>query len=221
MRTGIPEFSKLDFLASLTTMRAKTFKKSTILLAFKKTGLIPYNPEIVLQKIRRTNDQLPPSRLITPPPPASPFSDICNETPQRCEQVVSQARILFNTIQKDRRLVHQKFRPNLERFIRGSLTSAFTHYLLDRDLDATYKEAAARAARQKLTGRVTQKRGVITVREVRGEIVKRAEDEFEKGRNALRRAKIAAEKKEKAEVNARKKTKKTLFKKVKAYLKAT
>ena len=61
------------------------------------------------------------------------------------------------------------------------------------DLDATY-EAAARAARKKLTGRVAQKGGGIIVREIRGRIAKRAEDEVEKARNALRRAEIAAEK---------------------------
>ncbi len=194
MRTEFPEFSKLDFLASLTTMRAKTLKKSTIPSAFKKTGLIPYNPEMVLQKVCPKNDQLPPSRPVTPPPPADPFSGICNETPRRCEQVVGQARTLLNTTQKEKRLVHQKFRPHLERFIRGSLTSVFTYYLLDRDVDATYKEAAAPAARKKLTGWVAQKGGVITVREVRGKIAKRAEDEVEKARSALRRAEIAAEK---------------------------
>ncbi len=182
--------------------------------------MIPYNPEMVLQKTRTTNDLLPPSRPVTPPPPANPFIGICNETPGRCEQVFSQARTLLNTIQKGKRLVHQKFRPHLWRFIRGFLTSAFTHYLLGRDLDATYKEGAARAAQKKLTGRVAQKGGVITVREVRGKIAKRAEDEVKKARNALRRAEIAAEKKEKAEVNARKRTKKALFKEVKAYLKA-
>ena len=101
----------------------------------------------------------------------------------------------------------------MERFIRGFLTSAFTYYLLDRKLDATYKEAAARAAQNKTTERVAQKGGVITVREVRGKIAKRAEDEVEKARNALRQAEIAAERKEKAEINARKKTKKLCSKK--------
>ena len=127
---------------------------------------------MVLRKICPANDQLPPSQPVTPTPPANPFSGICKKTPRQCEQVVSQARTLFDKIQKDKRLVHQKFRPHLERFIRGSLTSAFTHYLLDRDLDATYKEAATRAARKKLTGRVAQKGGVITLRKVRGKIAK-------------------------------------------------
>ncbi len=106
MLTRISEFGKLDFLASLTTMRAKTFKKSTILSAFKKTGLISYNPEIVLQKIRPANSQTPPFQPVTSPLPSDPFSGICNETPQRCEQVVGQARTLLNTIQQDERLVH-------------------------------------------------------------------------------------------------------------------
>ena len=142
MRTRIPKFSKLDFLASLTTMRAKTFQKSTVLSAFKKTDLIPYNPEMVLQKIRTTNHLLPPSRPVTPPPPANPFSGICNETPRRCEKVFSQARTLLNTIQKGKRLVHQKFRPHLWKFIRGFLTSAFTHSLFGRE--ESKKEASQR-----------------------------------------------------------------------------
>lgn len=140
MQTGIPESSKLDFLASLTTMRAK---KKTLLSEFKKTGLILHNPEVVLQKICPANSHTPPSRPLTPSPPANPFSGICNKTPRRCERDVGQAPTLLNTIQQDKRLVHQKFRPHLERLIRSSLTSTFTHYLLDRVLDANYNEAAA------------------------------------------------------------------------------
>ncbi len=176
MRTGIPEFGKLDFLARVTIMRAKTFKKSTILSAFRKTGLIPFNLKIVLQKICPANSQTPPSRPVTPPPPANLVSGICNKTPRRCEQVVGQARTLLNTIQEDKRLVHRKFQSHLERFICGSLTSAFIHYLFDRDLDATYKEAAACAAQRKLTGGVVQKGEVVNVREIRGKIIKRADD---------------------------------------------
>lgn len=134
--------------------------------------------------------------------------------------MVSQVRILLNIIQLDEQLVHRKFWLYLEQFICDSLTSAFTHYLLDRDLDTTYKEAVAHVARKKLTGRVVQKEGMVTRREIRGKITKRAEDKVEKARNALRRAKIATKKKEKAEINTQKRTKKALFKEVKAYLKA-
>ena len=72
MRTGTPEFSKLDFLASLTPVRAKTFQKSTILSSFKKISLISHNPELVLQKIRPRNGQITLSRPVTPSTPANP-----------------------------------------------------------------------------------------------------------------------------------------------------
>ena len=48
MQSSEGDFGKLEFLAKFQTMRNKTFKKSTIKLAFKNTGLIPYNPEVVL-----------------------------------------------------------------------------------------------------------------------------------------------------------------------------
>lgn len=70
-------------------------------------------------------------------------------------------------------------------------------------------DAAARAARKKLTGPAAQKGGGIIVREIRGRIAKRAEDEVEKARNALRRAEIAAEK---AEVKRPEKDKKSFVK---------
>ena len=52
MRASGADYGKLEFLASLQTIRSQTFKKSTIRSAFKNTGLIPYNPEIVIRKIK-------------------------------------------------------------------------------------------------------------------------------------------------------------------------
>ena len=62
---------------------------------------------------------------------------------------------------------------------------------------------------KKLTGPAAKKGGGIIVREIRGRIAKRAEDEVEKARNALRRAEIAAEK---AEVKRPEKDKKSFVK---------
>ena len=73
-------------------------------------------------------------------------------------------------MKKDHRLVHPKFRPYLDRFIRGSVSSSLRCSIAERDLEITY-----RAARKKLTGRVAQKGGVITVRDVRAKVTKRAE----------------------------------------------
>lgn len=97
MQTRILECGKIDFLASFTTMRTKTFKKFTIFLVFRKTDLISYNPEIVLQKIRPANSKTTPFSPIILPLSVNLFSGICNKTPQQCKQVVGQACILLNT----------------------------------------------------------------------------------------------------------------------------
>ena len=50
-RTGCSDFNKLELLAALTSIREQTFKKTTVLSAFRQTVLIPFNPEIVLSKL--------------------------------------------------------------------------------------------------------------------------------------------------------------------------
>jgi len=51
-RTGCSDFNKFEFLAAITLIRQQAFKPSTIISAFRKTGLIPYNPEIVLERLQ-------------------------------------------------------------------------------------------------------------------------------------------------------------------------
>ena len=52
VRSRDAEFSKVEFLARITTIRKQAFKKNTILSSFRKTGLIPYNPSVVLNKLQ-------------------------------------------------------------------------------------------------------------------------------------------------------------------------
>ena len=46
------KFGKLEFLAAFQSFCNQTFKPTTIRHAFKSTGLVPFNPDIVLDKIR-------------------------------------------------------------------------------------------------------------------------------------------------------------------------
>ena len=46
------DFNKLEFLKVLGSIRQKALKPSTILSAFKETGLIPYRPGKVVDKLR-------------------------------------------------------------------------------------------------------------------------------------------------------------------------
>ena len=50
-RTGCSDFNKVEFLAAIHSIRRQTFEWSTIISAFLQTGLIPYNPAIVLDRL--------------------------------------------------------------------------------------------------------------------------------------------------------------------------
>ncbi len=49
---GEETFSKVEFLAAFDEFRTKAFKESTIRSAWKHTGLIPFDPKIVLDKLQ-------------------------------------------------------------------------------------------------------------------------------------------------------------------------
>jgi hypothetical protein len=51
-RTGASEFNKTEFFTALHTIRSQVFKRRTILGGYQKTGIQPFNAEIVLTKLR-------------------------------------------------------------------------------------------------------------------------------------------------------------------------
>lgn len=53
-RLGCADFDKIEFLASLRSIRNQTLKESTITSAFQACGLIPCNPDVVLSKLQET-----------------------------------------------------------------------------------------------------------------------------------------------------------------------
>ncbi|KAJ6436253.1 reverse transcriptase [Purpureocillium lavendulum] len=57
---GAYDFGKSDFLYHLQEMRNRTFKKTTILSAWEKTGLYPYNPLRVLDSLQDSLSSLTP-----------------------------------------------------------------------------------------------------------------------------------------------------------------
>ena len=65
-RTGCSDFNNVELLHALRSIREPTFKKNTILTAFRKTGLLPFAPKIVLKQLRKA-----PSRPTTPSTPPS------------------------------------------------------------------------------------------------------------------------------------------------------
>jgi hypothetical protein len=61
VRTGCTNFNTIKFLHALHHIWVATFKPTSIKSAWEKTGLIPYNPELVLTKLRRQTAVVRPS----------------------------------------------------------------------------------------------------------------------------------------------------------------
>jgi len=66
-RTGCSQFDKIEFFTAIESIRTQTFKPTTILSAFRKTGLWPFNPDIVLDKLQPISAPARPSTPIPGP----------------------------------------------------------------------------------------------------------------------------------------------------------
>ena len=51
MRQAQGEYSRVDFLANFQAIRNRAFKPTTVVSAWRKSGLIPYNPTVVLDHL--------------------------------------------------------------------------------------------------------------------------------------------------------------------------
>jgi len=86
VRTGCINFNIIEFLHALHGMRMATFKQLSITSGWEKTGLIPYNPELVLTKLRR---QTAVTHLPTPPPLPQPRQPPCTpDTPRSLKKCI-------------------------------------------------------------------------------------------------------------------------------------
>lgn len=59
--TDIMSSQTSNFLARITNIRLQAFKRNTIKASFRKTGLLSFNPEIVMQKLQ----ELLPANIIS------------------------------------------------------------------------------------------------------------------------------------------------------------
>ena len=65
--TGCTNFNKLEFLDAIHSIRSRTVKPSTVMSRWRQLGLIPFNPDIVLHKIRLTTPERRPTPTDTAP----------------------------------------------------------------------------------------------------------------------------------------------------------
>ena len=215
VRAGGVDFDKLDFLSIFQDMHDRTFTKSTILSSFKKTGLVPYDPDVVFQKITAVRN----SRRRKATPPRLPQPEWYERTPQNSKELVDFGRGLHKAL-KDNHAIKKPFQRHISRLVKGALVSAHSLGISNRDLELIHRTAVSKAVRKKLDGKVAQVGGVISVRDVRAKALKHDDDELAKATKVYEKALAAEQKKEQAGFNAEKKTWKGLFSEARVYIAA-
>jgi hypothetical protein len=106
---GATEISKVDFFAIFNKFSSKSFTSAICKASFKKTGLIPFNPNIVLSKMKRfggiqneDNDESIDDEsfgFATPPrPPWTEFTTPITNTGRRRGSLYMRDRILVGNI---------------------------------------------------------------------------------------------------------------------------
>jgi hypothetical protein len=93
MRLGFNHIDKIDFLTAFPQARTVAYKAQTIRNSFAATGLVPFNPDRVIQQLT--------IQLKTPTPPPSRSSNTqssCLQTPQNIRQFVRQSTTIKKRI---------------------------------------------------------------------------------------------------------------------------
>ncbi|MCJ1464677.1 hypothetical protein MMC07_003290 [Pseudocyphellaria aurata] len=150
---------------------------------------MPFNPEVVLEGIRKKQARLQAGPR-TPSPEPLPLKQ---RTPQGPNSVVKYGEKLQRAITRGgpKAIIAPE---QLQRFIKGSIANALKLELVDRDLKAIQEATAARQKRASLGGTVASKAGVIKASQCRELCSKRKKKEEEQARKKKEREEKKAEK---------------------------
>ena len=157
---------------------------ATILSAFRQTGLIPFNPDILLSKLPATTPSPSP-----PPPAAAPKLPT---VPLTIRSLKRQANELWNYSDP----TSPTYRQRLHTYLTGSLAQAQTGAQVAEDLARTEAAQLARKTRRTASHRSVQKGGVLYASEARNIAAVRVEDELAKAKALVEKTAKAEAKKQ-------------------------
>jgi hypothetical protein len=140
VRLGDTKFPRAEFLSAFDGIRKDTFKKTTIHSAFRKTGLIPFNPNVVIERMREKGVT---PRQITPPPH---FLTL-HTTPQKPQDIAFQAKVITQLVKHWKLPEEDKIL--LRKYVKGSLALTLSGAEASHNLLIYNKALAERAARKK------------------------------------------------------------------------
>ena len=185
VRDGLVNITKLEYLSCIQQVRSQAFKQSTIRSAFRKTGIWPPNPQVILQLLEARQSKKTPS----PPPTSSSYSSSF-ETPLTLRHINKVADKLETVLQEDEDL-NPEFTRDLSRFIRGSLSLATELVQTKRDLGRTKMAECIKQQGRAMKNTQLQSGGVLTVAQGR-EMVHKREDQIAKARKVVEAAELRA-----------------------------
>jgi DDE superfamily endonuclease len=164
IRTGAKSFEKADFLTALAGVRESTFKESTVKSAWRATGLIPYNPQVVLDQLQQIKNKA--NRRATRP--LTPDQDVTvaqSYVPTKASEVHVLARQLqFYLNQSD---LPEAMSSRFEAFFQGTSELLVSGAYAEWELGRNNAAEAARNARSTSRRQMASKDGVIYVKDAR------------------------------------------------------
>ena len=186
VQLGDKKFGKLEFLAAFQSFCNQIFKPITIYHTFKSTRLVPFNSDVVLEKIREKQAQKAQTAIRTP------FL-----LPLPLHQCTPQGPVLVVIYRQKLQRAYSKLKPReivdsvqIQWFIHKLIASAHTLKLMARDLTAIQETIIARAKQASLGEQVAQKGGTIKVSECHILCSKRKEKEEEQAQKKRERRKV-------------------------------
>ncbi|KAJ6094227.1 hypothetical protein N7467_003072 [Penicillium canescens] len=183
VRDGIAHIAKINFVAEIEGIRAEALKRSTIISAFKKTGISPFNPSIVLEQIEARNAAQTPS-----PPRHTSSSPIGTpHTYRHLQKSAHKVDDLIGDLLGPSGITTDE--ANLVRgFIKGSLTTAAELLQAKRDLGCTKYAQEIEARRRASKNYRLQKGGILEVSEARQMVANRQDNEEVRARKVIEAA---------------------------------
>ena len=179
VRCGLDQFGKLEFLSALARIREDTFKYNTVLSAWRITGILPRNLDLVLDKLREAQ-----AREYTPEQPESTNTE--SHTPSKLEQFIEQSTVLQQLLNSPYFAeVPAWLKQQFDSTLRGGITLAHYSAQAIDQLDASVAASTAKRARSNSNRRV-KKGGSLTVEQGRDIIEKRRVNELEETERKLR-----------------------------------
>jgi len=175
VRRGISKFDRLDFLHAFQDFRNQTFKRSTIRHAWRKCGIVPFNPAVVLEPLKERRHKELAER---PAPQTTPEPNEClTRVPRGPESIKRNLQALRLYYQENG---HFDVNPDqMFNVLEGVEQQSESYLLHKRDLDDCLAATSLRKQKQSHRNTVASAVGVVYARDCRAHYSVRLKKELE------------------------------------------